>query len=113
MFSCDQAPIWITRVLITDSLSQKSVSLFLNSFTAAFLKWKIPEDDMIMSWPYTNWASMRVNLSSWGGGGGGGVANNTGADQPAHECSLISTFVIRFLESIIYNLATGEILISS
>ena len=29
-----------------------------------------------------------------------GVANNTGADQPAHPRSLISAFVIHFLESI-------------
>ena len=36
-------------------------------------------------------------------------ANNTGADQPAHPRSLISTFVIRFLEITIYELATGEI----
>ena len=45
------------------------------------------------------------------GGGGGGGANNTGADQPAHLHSLISAFVVRFLESIIYNLATGKMLI--
>ena len=38
-----------------------------------------------------------------------GFANNTGADQPAHPRSLISAFVIRFLESIICRLATGEI----
>ena len=48
------------------------------------------------------WASSRENLSS-------GFANNTGADQPAHPRSLISAFVIRFLESTIYKLATGEI----
>ena len=36
-------------------------------------------------------------------------ANNTGADQPAHLCSLISAFVIGFLESIISKLATDEI----
>ena len=36
-------------------------------------------------------------------------ANNTGADQPAHLRSLISAFVIRIDESIIRNLATGEI----
>ena len=36
--------------------------------------------------------------------------NNTGADQPAHPRSLISAFVIRYLESIIVcKLATGEI----
>ena len=39
----------------------------------------------------------------------GGFANNTDADQPAHLHSLISTFVIRFLESNICTLATGEI----
>ena len=38
-----------------------------------------------------------------------GVANNTGADQPAHPRSLISAFVIRFLESITCKLATREI----
>ena len=37
-----------------------------------------------------------------------GFANNTGADQPAHMRSLISAFVICFLESIICKLATGE-----
>ena len=45
---------------------------------------------------------MRENLSS-------GLTNNTGADQPAHPRRLISAFVIRFLESIISKLATGEI----
>ena len=38
-----------------------------------------------------------------------GFANNTGADQPAHPHSLISAFVIRFLESCICKLGTGEI----
>ena len=38
-----------------------------------------------------------------------GFANNTGADQPAHPRSLISAFVIRFVESIICKLARGEI----
>ena len=28
-------------------------------------------------------------------------ANNKGADQPAHPCSLISTFVVRCLDNII------------
>ena len=28
-----------------------------------------------------------------------GIANNTGTDQPVHPRSLISAFVIRFLES--------------
>ena len=36
-------------------------------------------------------------------------AYNTGADQPAHPRSLISAFVIHFLECIIRDLATGEI----
>ena len=36
-------------------------------------------------------------------------ANNTGADQPAHPRSLISAFVIRFLERIICYLTRGEI----
>ena len=36
-------------------------------------------------------------------------ANNKGADQPAHPRSLISAFVIRFLESIISKLAASEI----
>ena len=35
--------------------------------------------------------------------------NNTGADQPAHPRSLISAFMICFLESIISKLATCEI----
>ena len=35
--------------------------------------------------------------------------NNTGSDQPAHPGSLISTFVIRLLESIISILATSKI----
>ena len=36
-------------------------------------------------------------------------ANNTSADQPEHPRSLISAFVIRFLEITICKLATGEI----
>ena len=51
--------------------------------------------------------------SSGGGGvGGGGAENNKGADQPAHPRRLISTFIIRFLESIVTNFATSEIPIS-
>ena len=38
-----------------------------------------------------------------------GCGNNKGADQPAHLRRLISTFVIRLLESIISKLATHEI----
>ena len=48
------------------------------------------------------WAATRQNLSS-------GFANNPGADQPAYPPSLISAFVFHFLESTIFNLATGEI----
>ena len=36
-------------------------------------------------------------------------ASNTGADQPAHPRSLLSAFVIRFLENTIFNLATRQI----
>ena len=49
-----------------------------------------------------NWASMRENLSSGG-------CDNKGTDQPAHPHRLISTFVIRSLESITSKLAAGEI----
>ena len=38
-----------------------------------------------------------------------GFANNIGADQPALPGSLISAFVICFLESFICKLATGEV----
>ena len=48
------------------------------------------------------WASTRENPSS-------GFANNKGADQPTRLCSLISTFVIRLLKSIISRPATNEI----
>ena len=37
-----------------------------------------------------------------------GVANNTGPDQHAHLRSLISAFVIRFMQSTICKLATSE-----
>ena len=38
-----------------------------------------------------------------------GFGNNTGADQPAHQRSLISAFVFTFLESITSKLVTSEI----
>ena len=38
-----------------------------------------------------------------------GFANNKDADQAAHPRSLISAFVISFLESIIFKLASSEI----
>ena len=50
------------------------------------------------------WALMRENLTLL-------HVNNKGTDQPVHPHSLISAFDIRFLESIICKLATGEILI--
>ena len=37
-------------------------------------------------------------------------ANNKGADQPAHPCSLISAFVVRCLDSIISLVSISEIL---
>ena len=37
-----------------------------------------------------------------------GCANNKGADQPAHPHSLISAFVISFLESVMSKLVTSE-----
>ena len=49
----------------------------------------------------------------FGGGGGGGVANNTGADQPVQMHRLISAFVIRYYESVISKLATGQVKFSS
>ena len=36
-------------------------------------------------------------------------ANNKGADQPGHPRSLISTFVVRYLDSIILLLAIAAI----
>ena len=45
---------------------------------------------------------MGENLSS-------GFANNKGADQPVHPCSLVSAFFIHLLESIISKLHTREI----
>ena len=45
---------------------------------------------------------MRENLSF-------GFANNEGEDQPANPRSLIDTFVLRFLKSIISKFATNEI----
>ena len=40
-----------------------------------------------------------------------GLANNKDSDQPVHSHSPISTLDIRFLKSIVSNLATPEILI--
>ena len=51
---------------------------------------------------YYIWALMPENLSSE-------FANNKGADQTAHPHSLISAFVIRYLESNIYTQAASAI----
>ena len=48
------------------------------------------------------WASAPENLAP-------GFANNKNADQPVHPHSLVSAFVIRFLESSMPTLATNEI----
>ena len=40
-------------------------------------------------------------------------ANNKGADQPAHPRSLISTFVVRCLDSMTYILAISKVSDSS
>ena len=50
---------------------------------------------------FTIWASTQEKLSSE-------AVDNKGADQPAHLRSLISTFVISILESIISKLATDK-----
>ena len=52
--------------------------------------------------PDSVWVSTRENIL-WE------FAHNKGADQSAHLHILISAFVIRFVESIIFNLATSEI----
>ena len=38
-----------------------------------------------------------------------GVSNNRNADQPAHPRRLVSVFVLRILEQIVYTLAKEEI----
>ena len=48
------------------------------------------------------WALPRENLL-WG------FVNNNGTDQPAHLHSLISAIIFHLMESIISQLATGEI----
>ena len=59
---------------------------------------------VLMSLPFefVIWALARENLSL-------GFANIKGADQPVPQRRLISAIVIHFLESIISNLAAGEI----
>ena len=42
-----------------------------------------------------------------------GIADNKGADQPAHSGSLISAYIIHFLESIISDLLRAKFLFSS
>ena len=50
------------------------------------------------------WASQHESLNDYG--------NDKGADQPEHPCSLIITFIIHFLESIIAPLASTKISMS-
>ena len=50
---------------------------------------------------YSNWTVSEKKLSSV-------IYNNKGADQPAHQRSLIRNFVIFFLKRIISRLATSE-----
>ena len=57
---------------------------------------------MALNLIYTIWALTRENLSS-------GFASKKDADQPVHVRRLISAFADRFLASIIYKLAKGEI----
>ena len=54
-----------------------------------------------------NWAWTRENLTS------GFVNNKVMTNQPVHPRSLISAFVIYFLESIISKFATSEIPVSN
>ena len=58
----------------------------------------------IVSYKECEWASARQNLSSV-------FANNTGTDKPALLRRLINAYVIRFLKSIIFKLATSEVTI--
>ena len=55
------------------------------------------DGDLLLLWPQCEKTCLR------------GFGNNTGADQHAQPRRLISALVIRFLESIICNLATDEI----
>ena len=52
--------------------------------------------NLLLNWPCREKTCLR------------GFADNKDADQPAHPRSLIGAFVIRFLKSIIYFLATSE-----
>ena len=47
------------------------------------------------------WAAARENLTSF--------YVNKGTNQPAYRCNLISAFVIRFLQSMIYKLASYNV----
>ena len=60
----------------------------------------------------TLYEGLDARKSVFGVLGGGGVANNKGADQSAHQCNLVSAFVIRSLKSIISRIALSEISIS-
>ena len=87
--------------------SVADLSLFFQTVVRGFV-WSIHHFTFAGCWwdvsiKATQVGSRRENNLSWW------FANNKGADQPAHSRSLISAFVIRFLESIIYRLATNKI----
>ena len=64
--------------------------------------WLIKDLDQTMWMGRLIWATSWENLFM-------PYANNKGTDQPAHLCSLISTFVVRCLDSIIPVLAKSKI----
>ena len=81
----------MTSLIGIDSIAErKTLSILIRSFLQK------PAD-------LTSYGPGRKKTCLWG------FANNKGADQPVHLHSLISAFDIRFLESIICKLATGEI----
>ena len=56
-----------------------------------------------------NYSMPTLNLQRYARNSDIGSANNKGADQLAHPCSLISAFAIHFLNSNILKLAPSEI----
>ena len=74
-------------------------------FKQTALCFKIPGFNFLNKlsfWSHIKWAPSWENLFL-------PYANNKGADQPAHPRSLISTFVVRYLDRIIPILAIAEI----
>ena len=96
------------------SIHNKSYKLFINvrCLMCIYGTWTKADIPKYQNWRdqgesqyrilYKKWASTRETCLQE-------FANNTGADQPAHPCSLISAFIIRLLESTICKLPTGEI----